>query len=323
MSRKIRWGIVGLGNIAQKFASDLRQIEQAILVAVASSSQERAKAFGKEFDAQKTYDSYSDLYKDPYVEVIYIASLNQHHKEMTLAALQAGKGVLCEKPLGLNTMEIRSMIAMAKKQNCFLMEGMWSRFNPAINMAKQWIDEGRIGITKHLYAEFSFYRLEVDSSHRLMDPEKGGGVLLDIGVYPLFLAYLILGKPKNILAQSVFADTGVDLQTSMILQYENAQAVLYCGIANDSDNSAKIGGTEGRIVIDGMWHNAQALELISERTTKRKDFPIQGNGFTHQINEVNRCLAAGKIESDLWSHQDALELGQLVERVFEEIEKKK
>lgn len=322
MSKKIGWGIAGLGNIAQKFAYDLKRVEGVNLVAVASSSIERARAFGAKFDVPKAYGSYEELYNDPDIDIIYIASLNQHHKEMTMSALQAGKGVLCEKPLGLSTDEIQSMTAMAKKQNCFLMEGLWSRFNPAINKAKQWIDEGRIGLPKYLYAEFSFYRLEVDPSHRLMDPEKGGGVLLDIGVYTLFLAYFILGKPKNIMAQSIFADTGVDLQTSIILQYENAQAVLYCGIANESDNNAKIGGTEGGIVIHGMWHNAQSLEWMSEAGSTQKKFPIEGNGFIHQINEVNRCLAEGKIESDLWSHHDALELGRLVEQVFEKIKKK-
>ena len=240
-TRSIKWGIVGLGNIAHKFASDLKRVPQAELIAVASSDSERAKAFQNEFEGQKAYGSYEELFEDPEIEVVYIASLNQNHKTMSMVALRAGKGVLCEKPLGLDTKEMQEMIVLAKQQNCFLMEGLWSRFNPAIQKAKQWVEEGRIGDPKFLYAEFSFYRLNIDSSHRLMDPKKGGGVLLDLGVYPLFLAYLILGKPKNITAQSLFANTGVDIQTSMILQYENAQAVLYCGIANESDNHAKLG----------------------------------------------------------------------------------
>ena len=322
MTKTIKWGIAGLGNIARKFAGDLKLVAQAELVGVASTNRDRAMAFQKEFNGQKAYGNYEDLYRDPEIEVIYIASLNQNHKAMTMAALKAGKGVLCEKPLGLNTEEMRAIIALAQKQNCFLMEALWSRFNPAIQKAKQWITAGQIGDPKFLYAEFSFYRLNIDSSHRLMHPKKGGGVLLDIGVYPLFLAYFILGRPKNIVAQSILANTGVDVQTSMILQYENAQAVLYCGIANENDNNAKVGGTEGEILLHGFWHNAQKVELTQSGTITREDFPSEGNGYVPEIEEVNRCIASGKKESELWSHQDALELGQMVEQVFKEIKQK-
>ncbi len=323
MARIIKWGIAGLGNIAHKFAGDLKENTQAELVAVASKNIDRALAFQKKFDGHKAYDSYDDLYHDTEIEVVYIASFNQNHKAMTLAALQAGKGVLCEKPLGLNPKEVRQMIGLAKKQNCFLMEALWSRFNPAIQKAKQWIDEGRIGVPKFLYAEFSFFQMNADPSHRLMDPEKGGGVLLDIGVYPLFLAHLLLGMPKSINAQSLFGATGVDVQTSMILQYENAQAVLYCGIANESDNNAKIGGTEGEIILHGQWHNAQRVDLIKLGVTSQEDLPSEGNGFVPQIEEVHRCIASGKKESKLWSHQDSIEMSQLVEQVFQKINNKK
>ena len=319
MTKKIKWGIAGLGNIARKFAGDLKRIPEAELVGVASTNRNRALAFQKEFNGQKAYDNYEDLFLDPHIQVIYIASLNQNHKDMTMAALKAGKGVLCEKPLGLNTEEIRSMIALAKKQNCFLMEAFWSRFNPAIQKTKQWIKEGQIGDPKFIFAEFSFFNLNIDSSHRLMDPKKGGGVLLDIGVYPLFLAYFIFGKPKNILAQSIFASTGVDVQTSMILQYENAQALLYCGIANESNNNAVVRGTEGDILLHGFWHNAQKVDLTKAGAIIQEDFPSEGNGFVPEIEEVNSCIASGKKESKFWSHKDSVELGILVERVFEKI----
>lgn len=317
--RKVKWGIVGLGNIAHKFASDLMGVSQAELIAVGSSNLERAKTFQKEFDGQKAYGSYQELFDDPEVEIVYIASLNQNHKAMTLAALQAGKGVLCEKPLGLNPQEIKAMITSAQKHNCFLMEGMWSRFNPAIQKAKQWIEEGQIGIPKFLYAEFSFFRLNAPPSHRLMDPQKGGGVLLDIGVYPLFLAQLILGMPKSLGAQSLFSETGVDVQTSMMLQYENAQALLYCGVANESDNNAKIGGTEGEIILHGRWHNAQSVELKKDGVSTQEVLTTKGYGYVPQIEEANRCIASEKKESELWSWNDAMNLSLLVEQVFQKI----
>ena len=167
-------------------------------------------------------------------------------------------------------------------------------------------NRGQIGDPKFLYAEFSFFRLDIDSSHRLMDPEKGGGVLLDIGVYPLFLAYLIFGRPKKIVAQSITAKTGVDVQTSMILQYENAQAILYCGIANESDNNAKVGGTEGEILLHGFWHNAQKVELTKGGDARIEDFPSEGNGFIPEIKkstdvslQVKKKVSYGAIKMHL------------------------
>lgn len=315
MSRKVKWGIAGLGNIANKFAADLIVVPEAFLVAVASSDLERANEFKAKFGAERAYGSYSELYLDPEVEVIYIAGLNNDHKQMTIEALNAGKAVLCEKPLGLNTIEVYQMINAAKKNKCFLMEGLWSRFNPAINTAKQWIDEGRIGKLRFLYAEFSFYRLDADASHRLMAPEKGGGALLDIGIYPLFLAYFLLGLPKKISSQIQYSSTGVDIQTSMILQYENAQAMLYCGITNNSDNNAKIGGTEGEIVLPGRWHDTQSIQLIKEGEVIKENLPTVGNGFTYEIEEVNKCISINKKEG-LWSYKNSLELASLMEEII-------
>ena len=194
---------------------------------------------------------------------------------------------------------------------------MWSRFNPAIQKAKQWADEGVLGQVKFLYSEFSFYKMDADPTHRLMDLNKGGGALYDIGIYPIFLAYLILGIPEKISAQSQFSPTGVDVQTSMIFQYKNAQAVLYCGITNNSENEAKICGTEAEIVLPGRWHDTEVITLIRNDEVSITNLPTVGIGYTHEINEVNQCLAQGKTESSLWSNQNTLELALLVEKVRE------
>ena len=194
------------------------------------------------------------------------------------------------------------------------MEGLWSRFNPAIKIAKKWTNEGQIGIPRFIYAEFSFYRLDVESSHRLMDPLKGGGALLDIGIYPLFLAYYILGMPKKIKSQRVLGLTGVDIQTSMILEYDNASAMLYCGITNPSDNSAKICGTSGQIILPGRWHEAQSVKLIKNSEVIEHELPTDGNGYIDQIKEVNRCIMSRKIEG-AWSHKNSRELAKLLENV--------
>ena len=314
MDRKVKWGIAGLGNIANKFAADLIKNSESDLVAVASSNFDRATKFKSSYGAKRAYKSYDQLFDDEEVEIVYIASLNNHHKKMTFDALNSRKGVLCEKPLGLNTAEIKQMIEKAKNQNCFLMEALWSRFNPAINRAKKWINEGKIGIPRFIYAEFSFYRLDADISHRLMDLEKGGGALLDIGIYPLFLAYYILGMPKKIKAQRMLGPTGVDIQTSMILKYEDAHAMLYCGITNPSDNNAKICGTSGQIILPRRWHDTQSIKLINNTKVLEDKLPTEGNGFTYQIKEVNRCIIDGKTEGK-WSLKNSLELASILEKV--------
>lgn len=317
MNKKIKWGIVGLGNIAKKFASDLNLVPDAELVAVASSDIRRAESFKNDFNANRHYGNYEDLFNDLKVEVVYIAGLNNHHKTLALAAIAKGKAVLCEKPLGLNSREIKQMIAAAKNNQCFLMEALWSRFNPAIQKAKHWANERVLGEVRFLYSEFSFYKMDADPSHRLMDLNKGGGALYDIGIYPIFLAYLILGIPKKIIAQSQFGPTGVDVQTSMIFQYKNAQAVLYCGITNNSNNEAKICGTNAEIILPGRWHDTEAITLIRNGKSATTNLPTLGFGYTLEINEVNQCISQGKTESSLWSNQNALELALLVEKVRE------
>ena len=317
MNKKIKWGIVGLGNIAKKFASDLNLVPDAELVAVASSDIRRAESFKNDFNANRHYGNYEDLFNDLKVEVVYIAGLNNHHKTLALAAIAKGKAVLCEKPLGLNSKEIKQMIAAAKNNQCFLMEALWSRFNPAIQKAKHWANERVLGEVRFLYSEFSFYKMDADPSHRLMDLNKGGGALYDIGIYPIFLAYLILGIPKKISAQSQFGPTGVDVQTSMIFQYKNAQAVLYCGITNNSNNEAKICGTNAEIILPGRWHDTEAITLIRNGKSATTNLPTLGFGYTLEINEVNQCISQGKTESSLWSNQNALELALLVEKVRE------
>ena len=317
MNKKIKWGIVGLGNIAKKFASDLNLVPDAELVAVASSDIRRAESFKNDFNANRHYGNYEDLFNDLKVEVVYIAGLNNHHKTLALAAIAKGKAVLCEKPLGLNSKEIKQMIAAAKNNQCFLMEALWSRFNPAIQKAKHWANERVLGEVRFLYSEFSFYKMDADPSHRLMDLNKGGGALYDIGIYPIFLAYLILGIPKKISAQSQFGPTGVDVQTSMIFQYKNAQAVLYCGITNNSNNEAKICGTNAEIILPGRWHDTEAITLIRNGKSATTNLPTLGFGYTLEINEVNQCISQGKTESSLWSNQNALELALLIEKVRE------
>lgn len=315
MGTKLKWGIAGLGKIANTFAEDLLRVEGAELVAVASSNKERAKTFATKFNVNTNYGSYDALFKDWAVDVVYIAGYHTQHVEMSIAAMNHGKHVLCEKPLAINYADAKRMINASLKNKVFFMEGLWSRFNPSIKKTIRLINDGEIGELRHINAEFAFYGLDRDDDSRLLNTALGGGSLLDIGIYPIFLAYVLLGKPKNIFATSQFYRTGAEIQTSMIFAYDSAQAMLYSSFADTSSLDAKISGEEGEIYIDYRWHEAEGLTLVKNAEKTRYDLPIIGNGFTNEIEEVHQCLSNGQIESSYWSHQNSLDLIQLIDEV--------
>ena len=315
METKIRWGIAGLGNIAHKFAQDLQRVPGAVLTAVGSRNKEKADLFGKEYGAVHCYGSYSELFDSDEVDVIYIATPHTSHKDLSIKAMEAGKHVLCEKPFGINSRDTKAMIEAARENNVFLMEALWSRFNPSIVKVKKHIDKADIGQVVYLQADFAFYALNRNEEGRLLNPELGGGTLLDIGIYPIFLAYLILGKPEKIQASSNFYKTGVEIQTSMIFSYPDAQAILYSGLNSKSEMKAEISGTEGTIFLDPRWHETEGYTLESNGNKEHFDLPTTGNGYTYEIEEVNTCIGVGQLQSELWSHQNSLDLMALMDEV--------
>ncbi len=315
MESKIRWGIVGPGSIARKFASDLKLVEDAEISAVGSRTIENAQKFANEFGVEHVFGSYDELFESDTVDVVYIATPHNFHKNLAIQAMSHGIHVLCEKPMGIDKSEVMEMIALAKKNKVFLMEALWSRFNPSIRKVKALIDEGTIGDVSYLHADFAFYALNRDIDSRLLNPNLASGSLLDIGIYPIFLAYLILGMPKEISAHSNFHKNGTELQTSMIFQYSDAQAVLYSGLVSTSKMEAEISGTDGILFLEPRWHEAHGCSLVKNETTENFKFPLQGNGYVYEIREVHKCLKAKMLESDLWSHQNSLDLITLLDTV--------
>jgi len=198
MESNIRWGIVGLGGIAHKFASDLKLVDNTEIVAVASRSIDKAKEFQEQYKAKHAFGSYKELFTCDEVDVIYIATPHTSHKELSIQAMNHGKHVLCEKPAGINRGEVAEMVLVANKNKVFLMEALWARFNPSILKAKELVDSGAMGTLRYLHADFAFFALNKPEDGRLLNPELGGGTLLDIGIYPIFLSYLLLGKPNKI-----------------------------------------------------------------------------------------------------------------------------
>jgi predicted dehydrogenase len=317
---KIKWGIIGLGTIAHQFANDLMLVEEAELVAVASRNLEKAQEFAEKYDCKKAYDSYDAIINDPEIDILYIATPHNSHAALTIKALQSNKHVLCEKPLALNYDDALQMINASKENNKFFMEAFWTRFNPSFREAFSKIKNSEIGEVKYINADFAFYAEELEGKgNRKTDIELGGGALLDIGVYPLFLSYVLLGIPAEILAKSNFHKSGADLQTSMILQYENAQAILHASFVSTSNIKATINGTKGRINLNTLWHEAQSYTLTVDNHEEEHLLPTKGKGFTYEIEECHRCIKENRIESELWSHQNSLELIKIVDEVRNQI----
>jgi predicted dehydrogenase len=195
------------------------------------------------------------------------------------------------------------------------MEALWSRFNPAIRKVKQLVDNGEIGPLAYLHADFAFYALERDFEGRVLNPKLAGGSLLDIGIYPVFLCYLLLGKPDQILSTSNFHDKGTEVQTSMIFKYTKAHALLYSGFTSRSEMKAEISGEKGSIYLPGRWHEAQGYTMERRGDKEVFSIPTKGRGYYYEICEVHDCLRQGKLESTLWSHQNSLDLITLLDTV--------
>lgn len=317
---KIKWGIIGLGNIAHQFAKDLMLVDEAELVAVASRNLDKAQEFAQNYDCSKAYDSYDAIINDAEVDILYIATPHNSHAALTIKALQNKKHVLCEKPIALNYTDAFQMIEASKKNNQFFMEAFWTRFNPSFREAFSKIKKGEIGEVKYINADFAFTAEELGGEgNRKTDISLGGGALLDIGVYPLFLCYLVLGIPVEILAKANFHQTGADLQTSMILQYDSAQAILHSSFVSTSNIKATINGTKGRINLNMLWHQTQSYTLTVDEQDEEILLPTQGKGFTYEIEECHHCIKENKIESELWSHQNSLELIKIVDEVRSKI----
>jgi predicted dehydrogenase len=318
MGQAVRWGIVGLGNIASKFAGDLSLLPDAQLHAVASRDGAKSRAFADRFGAEKAYEDYADLFEDPGVDVVYIASPHSFHKSHTLAAIRAGKHVLCEKPLGINAAEVREMCDAASQKGCFLMEALWSRFNPCIHEVWELIRQEKLGPLSSLRADFAFPALDRDPSGRLLNPDLAGGSLLDIGIYPVFLAYLMLGIPQQIRVAAHFHTTGVEKQIGMLFDYPDALAVLYSGLTSHSEMKAELGCRDGTIYINPRWHETASYTLQMGDSVREVKHPLKGSGYVHEIEEVHRCLAEGELQSRLWSWSDSLALHGLLDRIREE-----
>lgn len=317
---KIRWGILGCGKIAHKFAADLRLVSDAELIAVASRDQQKAIEFSILYSAHFAFNSYEALVTCEQVDVIYIATPHGFHHEHALLCLNHKKAVLCEKALALNTRQVKEMIDRARKNNVFLMEAFWTKFLPQYEKVVQVVQSGEIGELKLIQADFGF-RAPEPTPQRLYDPKLGGGALLDIGIYPVFLAISLLGRPQEVNAVMKPYPSGVDEQIAMTLKFNNGElAILSATFVADTPVEATIVGTRGYIRMNDRFHNPVSnLEIVKDKNPAQP-IPVykeEGYGYQFEARHVSECLRSNMIESPVMSHADSILLMDTLDRVRE------
>lgn len=302
MTSTVKWGIIGPGKIAQKFADALKNVKGAELYAIASRVEDSAKAFAEKYNARKFYGSYEQLAKDPEVDLVYVATPHACHKEHTLLCLNHKKPVLCEKPLAHKYSDVKEMIAASETNKTFLMEAMWTRFLPPLEKTMEIIAEGQIGKVRKVKADFGF-QTSFHPEGRLFDMKLGGGSLLDVGVYPLFLTLTLLGEPSGYEVEAKLCTTGADEDFKFFLYYPDAEAELHSSIIQDTPREALIEGTEGSIHFVSPWYRETSI-ILKKNNGKVQEFsfPGTGNGFEPEIMEAMKCVKEGKIESNRMSH---------------------
>lgn len=300
MQKSYNWGIIGPGRIAHKFAEGLKELPNARLLAVASRAKERADAFAGKFGIEKSYEGYNLLAKDPDIDIVYIATPHTEHCSNTLMCLEQRKAVLCEKPMAINTREVKTMANTAKEHSTFLMEALWTRFLPSTLKVQELIAKNVIGDVQMMKADFGFVGNK-DPEWRLFNKTLGGGALLDVGIYPLFLTRLILGNPSDLKAFATIGATGVDDSCSVIMKFPEGQlAEIYASIITDTETEATIYGTKGKIMLNRRFFAPTTIDIIYHNgTNEHVAVPSQGNGYNYEAQEVMRCLDQNLTESPM------------------------
>ncbi|MBQ4822574.1 Gfo/Idh/MocA family oxidoreductase [Aquimarina sp. MMG016] len=315
----IKWGIIGCGKIAHKFAEDLITIPNAKLQAVASRNLGKAEEFGHTYETSACYGSYEELSKDPNIEVVYIATPHVFHYQNTLMCIHQGKAVLCEKPFAMNIKQVEEMIAVAKQKKVFLMEALWTYFLPHYQYALDLITSKELGDVKNITADFGFDST-FNPESRLFNKDLGGGSLLDVGIYPLFAALSILGYPDDIKAEAFFGNTEVDETCTMELQYKNGTtARLFSAITQKTATEAIIELEKGTIVINSRFHEPSSVTVIKNDVSELKEFMVSTNGYSFEAIHVQEMLLQNRTESTLMTFRKSLHLIKLLDTVRERI----
>ncbi len=309
MKKVYNWAILGAGRIAEKFASDLKLLPNAKLYAVGSRSQERAEKFALHHHVQKAYDTYEEMVKDPLIDIVYIATRHVSHYSNTILCLTHGKAVLCEKPIAMNKNQFSVMVDTASKNKQFFMEALWTKFIPSFKKCKELVENGTIGDIRLIESDFCF-KAYFDKEGRLFNPLLGGGALLDIGIYPVFFALEMAGKPLEVEAFASIGETKVDENCTILIKHENdILSSLFCSITTNGRTEAIVHGTKGMIRINREWHIPTTVDLLlDDEKPVHYNFEEPGFGYQYEAEEVMNCLDNGLTQSSVFGWQKSLDL---------------
>ena len=313
------WGILGPGGIAKAFAEDLKRLDGHSIAAVGSRTLSNAQSFANTFGGT-AYGSYEELVADPQVDAIYVATPHPAHKENVILALNAGKPVLCEKPFAVNATEAQQMVDAANKNGVALMEAMWARFLPHYAQVREIIQSGVLGKIHTIHADHG-QRLADQNIPRLVEPTLAGGALLDLGIYPVSFAHMILGNPSKITSSAVLTDKGVDAQTSMIFDYASgAQAVLNTTMIEQTPCRAVVAGLHGWLEIDRTFYNPASMRVVlNDGTTTEYPSSYVGHGLREQAEVFKQLVTSGQQQSQILNWQDTVDIMKTLDQVRSQI----
>jgi predicted dehydrogenase len=319
MSTDVRWGILGTGGISTAFAKALRETPGAVLAGTGSRTLEGATAFAREFGGA-AYGSYEELVESNDIDLVYVGTPHPMHFENVRAALEAGKGVLCEKAFTMNRAQAEELVQLARSKKLFLMEAMWTRFMPALAAVERIVADGEIGAVRHVYADLGF-KANFGPEHRLYAHELGGGALLDMGIYPLSIAVALLGPVESVAAQAEIGPTGVDEQTGFVLRHQGGgMSVCSCSLRAHLPCELTISGERGNVRMNTKFHNTQTVTVNrADKIARTVPTPFLGNGYVHEVLEAQRCWRAGLLESPRMSLDETLALMGVLDEIRRQI----
>lgn len=316
MTDPIRWGIAGPGRMAAAIVPEFHQASNAELIAVGSRSTERAEAFATEHGIPRWHSSYEALVGDPAVDAVYVATPHPQHTDIALAAIAAGKAVLIEKAFSATVADTERIVAAARGAGVFAMEAMWTRFNPAIAHLRDVIARGEIGEVRGCQGDLTAFR-EFDAEDRLFDPAKGGGAVLDLGVYVISLAQHFLGTPDVVRAVGGRYSTGVEGEFSVLMGYADGRSTTLAGaFTTYGPGRMMLTGTRGWVDVHPRFHRAASVTIWRERTPETLEFD---SGYRYEIEHVGECLAAGLTESPVMPLDDTIAVQRIMAEVLDQI----
>jgi predicted dehydrogenase len=313
----VRWGVIGTGGIASTFAADLALSGAGDVVAVGSRSAESARRFAARFGVARAHASYEALVADDGVDCVYVATPHSLHHANARLALEHGKPALVEKAFTMTAAEARDLVALSRARGLFLMEAMWTRCLPHVRALREVVGSGALGELVAVYADHGQW-FELDPASRLFDPSLGGGALLDLGVYPVSFASMLLGAPRRVSAVIDDVVPGVDGQVSMAFAYDSgAHAVLTCTSRAVTATRASVVGVDARIEVEGDFYAPSAFTVVPRAgEPETRHFETSGRGLHFEAAEVARCLAAGEVESPMMPLDESVEIMATMERVL-------